>query len=559
MRVNSPFRKSVLIFISLVAFLVCGFFSVLKLTNKKDVVQAEAPLVGAADVLVAKPDQGKAVEQSFGGKSVFFYVTNGNGEEKLVGNGEVVMIEKGKSLTVCFARQKGFYGSLESTANVSMISPTIKINNSIVSGLNNGISEPVDSSIDYVRQEFLKVINYDDLGKAGGDIVEGKVDFSFSYYLHTGSEVLQNTIDFSFYMFRADTYNNSLKRPNITFSNTTKAQVNSGRTFNEYFYNYNNFVDTKTVLPNLTYNINNFEIKVIRTFQGRAHTYRLEKVGDKVVVSSSNPDSPALKVEMQGGAFALITFNDLGVYTIEYNYIYYIGDIKIDIEIEEPVSNKNDILNIFGYQAVYSDVESGSLKEFKNDTESADISAFVAVNGLTGNKIQNKGAVSTNQAPVSFLFNAENFESKYMTYDATPATAGWRGGGAYNNESLKTSGDYFIKVQYKFPAYKEMSGTEIILKPDMVFCQYFYFKIKTDVPKAEVETVNPNGQAAEKMFSDTFTNKSIKVKLPKLSAFDSKVKVVVERADFNNLNTFTNEVVLTADTVFENNYKYRVS
>lgn len=506
-------------------------------------------------------------------KSVFFYVSVGKNntandnstfKQELIGNGKTYFVGDDETVVISFARKyeknnEGEFPKNEknlpnvdgkdfnTTANVSFATMLTKRDGQDVEGFSNVIQSGT-------HEYYYKEIKCSEL-------VEGRYDFSIGYNFDDGmGTVTQRQISYSVYLLKNSTYNLENGTPNVTFSNgISSVYLNTDKVAYERFFNYQYNGDTQSGgfgLASLSYNANHFKVSISRQYEGRIFAYSFTKNGAMLECSKSTTDAPDLEYSLILG-MAKITLKDLGTYNIQYTYIYSSGEEEVELETADVI--RGDVLNIFGYQAFYSDYQK-DLTEFRGQDKSfaADIT-YKRYEMTSDNKLINPYStaadktvdistlkiVSTNQAPVRFKFNASPVANlptgaKYYKWNGTK----WE---AKPDERIifTDPGIYFVEYKYNFDGYKFMSGDNIV--QDLIeFSQQFLFELTTTTPVISMQTEESN----QTIYSDSFTKENVVINIKKGTEFDSSVRVVVSKAEFSD-NTLFREIT----TLTSNDYK----
>lgn len=358
------------------------------------------------------------------------------------------------------------------------------------------------------------------------ELVEGRYDFSVEYNFDDGmGTVTQRQISYSVYLLKNSTYNLENGTPNVTFSNgISSVYLNTDKVAYERFFNYQYNGDTQSGgfgLASLSYNANHFKVSISRQYEGRIFAYSFTKNGAMLECSKSTTDAPDLEYSLILG-MAKITLKDLGTYNIQYTYIYSSGEEEVELETAYII--RGDVLNIFGYQAFYSDYQK-DLTEFRGEDQSfaADIT-YKRYEMTSDNKLINPYStaadktvdistlkiVSTNQAPVRFKFNASPVANlptgaKYYKWNGTKWEA------ATDERIIFTDpGIYFVEYKYNFDGYKFMSGDNIV--QDLIeFSQQFLFELTTTTPVISMQTE----ESKQTIYSDSFTKENVVINIKK--------------------------------------------
>lgn len=493
--------------------------------------------------------------------SAFFYVSVGkdagtNFEQTLVGNGKTHFVNEGEEIVISFARRdENDAGAssdgrelptvdgkkLETTANVSMVQMLTKIDGNNAEGFSTGATQ--SGSHEY----YYKTIKY-------ADLVEGKYEFVINYsFKNPDTGETETGIQFSYvvYLLKNSTYNLSDGTPNVSFSEgVSSVYLNTEKVAYERFYNYQHtgvIEQSGFGLATLTYNTNHFKVSISRQFEGRIYGYDFYVEGSKFVCAKSDATSPDLIYTSSTSlGIATITLKDLGTYNISYTYIYASSDGEIELETESPV--RGDVLNIFGYQAYYSDYEN-DLTEFRSE-KTASFAADVTHKRYSINDegvlkdyndkdvdLSKLKIVSTNQAPVRMKFSSTLVEQNYykLSSDGT-----WKEQ-TDSRVIFTDTGIYFVEYTYSYDGYKYTNGGNVIdesaISEKTTFSQQFLFEITTTTPIVKVESVDEDNNI-ETVYSDSFTKENVRITIVAGTEFDSSVQVVISKASFSDLTLF---------------------
>lgn len=457
------------------------------------------------------------------------------GKIQYVKYGDTVLLEKGESLMLSFARQEeskvtdannkvletkliGSAGNFVSDY-VDFLNISIKSNeNTVVSDFATG--EKIDNGI--TKKFFGYILSpYDDVKITPNE--EGLVEFKASY--QHGSTM--NNFGFSFYVFKKSTYQRvesykNFNRPNTMVDvlagngNYVVDNATANQYYAEYFYFYQN-----QKLTTLTYNPERYEISISKTVFSTLTTYNFsyDKTSGEIIYSKT----PSLSTEdvyarditfkkLEDGNIQL-TFKDIGVYDISYKAVYFKNDQKVELKTLNEAFSLKDRLTIYGTQATYNDLYTKQTELRNNsNTISADITGKITPNipeseENISNNIQitmNLGELtiaSTNQPQVRFLANStlKSF-AVYYTKDlvATETTEPKPYKFALTNYSITSnlteSGYYLVKVTHAYSNYKIWNGSTAILRDNEEKTQYFLFQIKDQTPNINIlEVANNDG------------------------------------------------------------------
>lgn len=501
-------------------------------------------------------------------ESVFFYVSVGKNESSgddttfkntLVGNRKTYFVKDDESVVISFARRKDESGVVDGGGNLATdgkkeFNTTATV--SFATMLTKRDGQDIDGFSSIVQggehEYFYKRIECKDL-------VEGRYDFSIDYnFKDKMEEVTQRHITYSVYLLKNETYNLENGTPNITFSQgVSSVYLNTEKVAYERFFNYQHNGDIASSgfgLATLNYDTKHFRVFISRQYEGRTYGYSFSKNAGKLECNKTIQDSPDLEFHALGDG-AWITLKDLGTYSIQYTYIYSSENEEIELETSNIV--RGDILNIFGYQAFYSDYQK-DLTEFRGSDKSFAADVTYKDYEMKGQKLvvkdetvdindlkANGKIVSTNQAPVRFKFNSAFVEQVYYKWN----------GEAWEKKTdqrviFTDPGIYFVEYNYNFDGYKYMFGDNVIQDSTSSsrkkFTQKFLFEITTTTPIISIKTE----EGRQTVYSDTFTKENVIINIGEGTEFDSIVKVVVSKAEFSD-NTLFREVA----TLTSNDYK----
>lgn len=388
----------------------------------------------------------------------------------------------------------------------------------------------------------------------------GKYELNINYIVEENGIDNNKSLSFTYYML-----------PETNYYNGTNVQTTIKNAYNVsapiydrgyiYQYQYNDIEQGKNTnnLPSLTFNKKNFILNITKTFQKTETKQRiwfngtdLETDNNLVYISQNNENN-----------LVTIYFNDLGLYSIKYEFTYVYGD-NIDILPPSTLNTvkRNDCIEIFGYQAYYSDVTTSQIKEFKNINngiinESTDITyltdntfntsldatdesvdeSTVLTNILNNLKNDTIKIQKTNQAPVQFKYNVELFnednstnvntqsgywklDSNFNTGDKIP----------YDNRPFTEAGTYLVKLVYK--NYSLIPGTNADENckassigegaTEKLRCQWFVFTITKETTQMLIKS------GSKDILDGVYTNKDVTIsKSTTESIFDAKTRLDV--------------------------------
>ena len=367
-------------------------------------------------------------------------------------------------------------------------------------------------------------------------------------------------IEYTFMVFNSTTYFNSTTGlQNATMENTENVTLTNNSGYSMfYFYNYSS---SKNNLPVFSYNPYVYQLTVNYTDYNQNTFYRkVEYNGSAFELKDENGNIVSENEEyimtgyIEENNTAYISFNELGIYDISFEYLYRVEgsneiyELPFDQLITSSTSNiqnnKAQRLYIYGYQAMYTNFNepvdsatnqrySRELKtisdNFKTFSQSADItSAFMdstyassypqhspttytidniktAVQTFINIKNEtpkNETPITTNQVPIRFLSNVTISNAKL--YKVTTGSSGSKSldnGTAFTNENQNTPGTYVYIITYKFDSYLGQGGVQ-----QSAYCHYqiFYFEITNETPSVTVVDKEGNNFSTTK-----YTNKSV--------------------------------------------------
>lgn len=391
----------------------------------------------------------------------------------------------------------------------------------------------------------------------------GKYELHFDYTVTENGNQTTKSFDYTYYVLMETNYYNGTY-VQYQFDNAF-SPANSSVLYDRVFqYNYQNS-DSNNLLPTLTINKKNITVEISKTFQKVTKRQKIWFDGTNL-----NTDNNLVTiVENSDNNLISIIFNDLGTYSIKYNFIYTYGNNVDNINPSNTnICKRYDMLEIFGYQLYYSDSETSELKEFKTLTNGIIGDEFTDISFLTNSyhaslndtenttltdiltKLNDKSLniQQTNQAPAQFKYNVELFNidnssivdtqsgywlldpiklenNEYSIIDDLPTKQ------SYDNRPLTDSGIYIVKLVYKF--YSSLTGSTDIVAPSLIsedgksehlFSQWFVFEVTKETSQMSIKT-----QDDKTLLDGAYTNKSVIIKKdePSLSIFNAKTKLVV--------------------------------
>lgn len=463
--------------------------------------------------------------------------------------------------------------------------------NTTISVDNQTIALPVDQNQSSVYIQKVENTDYDyieiilnpneityPVGQTSPD-KEGKYQITITYQERTGFNYETNiprTFTYSFYLFKTSTYySNNL--PAVSISNVETFSAGSSAPYartHQFFYNNQTPNPTSLILPNLSFNVNKFEIGITKTVFGITTTsyVKLDSTGQLTQTGEN-----LVKIRKVDD-IAYITFNDIGNYQISYVFIHRI-DGQANYLANINAITKYDRLNIYGVQAYHTDINSSSsinrkeFKVFENNNSlkvgyQTDVTyalsntnfnttnqvvsgvSYVTINHtVTTINLNDKNLVvpSTNQPPVEFNYNvtilpAKSYVLKLHSYNQELSKNLWTvEKDNYTGSAISNPGLYLVKYTFQIPG----SSTE--------YDQWFLFKITNETPNYLVEDESGNV-----LSSNVFTKKSVKVSAIKNdNPFDSPTQLLVYSKGYSQTE-YSNEVVITDERVFTANANYKI-
>lgn len=456
----------------------------------------------------------------------------------------------------------------------------------------------VNNQSTIIKPQYIK--NYPNLPVQYLDIVldlyatapdqEGKYNITVSYMEYTFIEgnptnAQARELSFYFYLYKTSTYYSS-GNPAVSVSNVDTYQAGSSSSFartHEFYYNNNMPSLQKLSLPTFTFNTNKFELLIIKTVSGTS-------TESKIVVDQSGNltqiGTPIVMLQKIGDN-AIVTFNDIGSYTVQYLFIHKLGN---EVEYMNNINKitKPDKLNIFGFQIYHADINgptSNSKKEFKvfdqNNSLVVGHQTDITYTQISTQNVQphnvgnyytvdnidtriNFNAVnltvpSTNQAPVEFNYNASiiknetesnklvynSYYLKLSHYDTTSQKNLWVKTDNYNGSAFTDVGTYLVKITY----------TSSLSSQNIRYTQWFFFQITNETPSYKV--LNSEQQEIN---SNSFTKNAVTVQFEQQSnPFNSDSELIVYSKTYNQ-STYSNPVQVPYNQVktFTENSNYKV-
>ena len=481
----------------------------------------------------------------------YFTVTQYSGQSAIasISNGEVAYVTNSQTVKADFHAQ----------SNISGENPIVHISYYFSfngSSYTNEVLEQNGIKITYNGISLLIESTFDN-----GANPCGKYELHFDYTVTENGSQTTKSFDYTYYVLMETNYYNGTY-VQYQFDNAFSPS-NSSILYDRVFqYNYQNS-NSNNLLPTLTINKKNITVEITKTFQKVTKTQNIWFDGTNL-----NTDNNLVSiVENPDNNLVSIIFNDLGTYTIKYNFIYTYGNNVDNLNPSSTnISKRTDMLEIFGYQLYYSDSETSDLKEFKTYTNGVIDDEYTDISFLTNGyhtslnnteesnltnilaKISDKSLSiqQTNQAPVQFRYNVEIFnsenstvvdtqsgywqldpvklENNEYTVDNLPAKQ------SYDNRPITDSGIYIVKVVYKF--YSSLTGSTDIVPTSLIgddeeehlFSQWFVFELTKETAQMSIKT-----QDNTVLLDGAYTNQSVIIKKdePSTSTFNAKTKLVV--------------------------------
>lgn len=415
----------------------------------------------------------------------------------------------------------------------------------------------------------------------------GKYSLTINYIMNENGVDQNKSFTFTYYVLMENDYYNG-QVANVKMDNAFNVNSSLYDNAYQYQYQYNNDDNNTNQIPKLTFDKTKINISINKTFQSTSTTQNITYNGTSIVT-----DNNLVVIVENNNNYVDVYFNDLGFYTISYNFIYSY-DNKVDYIQPKDYSNSQakltDCIDIFGYQAYYSDVNSGTSKEFKifengqigsqyadityisenqynNSLDNSENSALTAI--LAAINAKTISIPTTNQAPVQFKYNVEIFNNENSEvldtqsgyYILTKDQNGLYEHGDkqnYDNSPFSQSGIYLVKLVYKnnskilgfednicSPSYISETETEFLR------CQWFLFEITKDTDSMSINAVDNN--SSTNLLDGAYTNKNVEISKNGLSAsvFNAKTKIVLYKqsnytGNYVEASTILNDETYTA-------------
>ncbi len=470
-----------------------------------------------------------------------------------------------------------------SPSPIKHISPYFTLNGQSYD--NSELSEVYGINISYSTVSFTLNASF-----SGTSNPCGKYDLTINYIINENGVDQTKTFTFTFYVVLDANYYNG-QTTNTSIVNANKVNSSLYDRAYQYQYQYQNEDGNSTnQVPYLTFNKTNINLQITKTFQKTTQTQNITYNGTELVT-----DNNIVTIVENDNSVVTVYFNDLGFYSIKYNFIYVYGQ-NVDSITPKPSTISQakllDCIDIFGYQAYYSDVNSGTTKEFKIYENGQIGNQFSDVTYLSGNNYNkslnsteatslqnlltqiNNGTIlipSTNQAPVQFRYNVEIFnkdnsnviDTQSGYFILTKNQAGQYEAGEkqnYDNSPLTQSGVYLLKLVYKNNSNiqgfsddgfetSNISDTET----EFLRCQWFVFEISKETEQMSIKAI---GDTPSTILDGTYTNQDVEISkfyanALKSSTFNAKTKLVVYKqtnytGTYNEVATILNQETYTA-------------
>lgn len=515
-------------------------------------------------------------------------------------NGDAIFLQSNQAIILKFDKNKLLMDDGVTYRISQEVTYTISINGKTLSTtlIENGFHFPDNT-------EFFKLAINPSVA-AEGEFVYGKYSITLSYwYLNDNYDAIPTSFTCNFFVLEHANY---LGTSTKTFA-TAK--------YNEaYFYNYNgkNSDVPEANLFTFKYKYKYFNLSINKVYQQLSYSTDITYNGTLNITNTDETGSTSaqnyvdITLDPNNSDYAIITFNDLGVYYISYQTInpYYNYEAFDQYFNTATLPNTGDTVYVYGYQAFYT--SNNTLVEFKNRDEQkaykvnaftdvaegkkalkqADVSYLKSatdnpiyksdgtIDETVFNNIKNNlktadgsayNIVSTNQAPIYFNTNATvNTQESAVFYFAnadklstlptseySTATAEHYITKSYTCSPLSNAGIYLVQLAYTYDRYN--GGTQY---------QYFMFEITNDSPQVEVVEQISDGAGnmvdGAQVPNDYFTYLDVKVKKAESGIFDSPSTLTVYKStNFNvSATNFTEKVVVENEATFSESAKYMV-
>lgn len=404
---------------------------------------------------------------------------------------------------------------------------------------------------------------------------EGKYTIYFSYMEYSGNEYSVSTrksFSFTFFLFKTSSYMVA-NSPAVSVSNVETIVAGSSAQYarTHQFHYTNTTVSSRLNLPTIVFDYNKFELQISKSVYNVNSESYISLDSNKKLVQTGD----IVKIFQDESLHqAIVTFNDIGNYRIEYKYVHYVDSQKYFLN-ELTNSTKFDRMNVFGVQLYHSDINDtvNDKKEFKLFDDSnllvpgkqTDIT-FSGFNDDNTSLIENKKyeifdvtgnsdisfqndkldlIPSTNQAPVELVYNAtiKKDKSYYFVYDKESDS--WEKIENYTGTAFTEVGIYLLKTVY--------TSTNA-MDPSKEYTQWFLFRIENNTPNFTIKDQNDVVLA-----SNSWTKNNVYVNLNNgNNPFNSKIELAVYSKNFGETLYSSPVLVGNAPVLFEQNKNYKV-
>ena len=393
----------------------------------------------------------------------------------------------------------------------------------------------------------------------------GKYELTIDYIISQNGNQINKRIVYTYYVLPLYDYYSGTAVSSII---SNAYSVSSGATYDrayEYQYQYVLSDENTNLLPSITYDKTKFQISINKTFRQLDSQEKISYDGE--TLSTSGSDIVIIN-EHQDSNLVTIYFNDLGLYTINYTFIYiYNENVDIIPPSTTNTTRRVDCIEVFGYQLFYSDLTTSQKVEFKTLTNGI-ISNQTDVTYISGNNFMqsltetgsvsedearqniidaiNNGSIqiqSTNQQPIQFDYNVEIYNSDNSTVSATQSgywmieningvyTIVDTEKTVYDNSPITQAGIYLVKVVYKNNSLingisygSNFASSDIGNdRTEQLSTQWFLFEITRDATQMTI--TDDDGVM---MYDGAYTNKSVKIyKDSTSSIFDARTRLEI--------------------------------
>lgn len=436
---------------------------------------------------------------------------------------------------------------------------------------------------DYIKPntqiEAVKDANYVDITLNPYSSVdadsEGKYTVYFSYMEYSGNEYSVSTrksFSFTFFLFKTSSYMVA-NLPAVSVSNveTTVAGSSAQYARTHQFHYTNTTISSRLNLPTIVFDYTKFELQISKSvYNLNSETY-ISLDANKNLVQTGD----IVKIFQDKSLHqAIVTFNDIGNYRIEYKYIHYVDSQKYNLS-ELTNKTKFDRLNIFGVQLYHSDINNtaSDKKEFKIFDDSnllvpgkqTDITfsnfgeeyiTLLPNGNYTVSDIPSNFDISfqkdkfnlipsTNQAPVELAYNATIKKDKSYFFVFENQSDSWVKTENYNGTAFTEVGTYLLKTVY--------TSTNAI-DSTKEYEQWFLFKIENSTPSFTIKDQNDVILA-----SNSWTKNNVYVNLNNgNNPFNSKIELAVYSKNFGEALYSSPVVVGCEPVLFDQNKNYKI-